>query len=102
MAAVKKKNIALIEQALQEIEDRDYVHYLQPEVQQADHVLFVLVKAEERAKKAVPTLDASTLSEVRAYKHPPTHVHRIVQAVLLLLGEHEQRTEVDWTKGALL
>ena len=36
----------------------------------------------------------NTLTEVRRYAKPPIHLHRVVQAMLLLLGHDEASTKV--------
>ena len=47
-----------------------------------------------RARKSREVvLDRNTLSEVRRYANPSVHLHRVVQAMLLLLGDDETATK---------
>ena len=39
-------------------------------------------------------ISRNTLSEVRRYTNPPPHLHKVVQALLLMLGDDETKTKV--------
>ena len=53
-------------------------------------------KLERRLQADYDTIKQSTMTEIARYREPPYPVHKVLQAALLLLGEDEQTTEVQW------
>jgi len=47
-----------------------------------------------KLKKDVQSLSQNTLDEIKCYQRPPTSVHKVMMATLLILGHIEEETEV--------
>jgi hypothetical protein len=91
--ACQSKDIDAIKQQMSSIRHSDVASYLDVEMIGAKYLLESLQKRPR--KPIVLDMDKNTMSEIRRYQNPPQDVHRVMQAVWLLLGEDEDTTD-DW------
>ena len=92
--AVDERDLAAILDAIDDIEELCYDNILQQEMIVA-RCLAEQLQRLLRLRQAILNMDKSTMSEIRRYDRPPAVLHRILQAVFLLLGEDEGTMAVN-------
>ena len=89
-----------LEKAIQRVIDEDLEYPLESDLKEARSLL----KKLKRMGKVKPLgMDRIAFAEIKTYSSPSAPLHKVMQAALLLVGENEERTQVDFlTISALM
>jgi hypothetical protein len=90
-----EKDVEEIKRCIREIKDNDLMDDLLNEVREARYTIEELTHKRRERRPLSMELSRKTLSEIRRYHNPPADLHRVMQGVLLLLGEDEETTSVS-------
>lgn len=89
------KDVEEIKRCIREIKSKDLTDDLINEVREARYIIEEVTHRQRSRRPFSMELSRKTMSEIRRYQNPPTDLHRVMQGVLLLLGEDEQTTSVS-------
>ncbi|XP_078485443.1 uncharacterized protein LOC100181885 [Ciona intestinalis] len=86
---IARRDIFMLEKTVDAVEYGGYITDLDPEYEMAKEQLFHL-KELRRLREAISGMNRSLISEIHRYPYPPSDVHTVMTAALMMLGDRER------------